>query len=112
MPTPTKRSLAKYKQKLGEREGWGERSVEKLLEAIDRRRTIAFARFIYALGIPQVGQATAGWIARHYLTLEKWRGQMRAAVKERAKHAEEQKKSEAIGEAHLLLAGKPLHVHD
>jgi DNA ligase (NAD+) len=95
--------LAKHRQKLAEREGWGERSVEKLLEAVDRRRTIAFARFIYALGIPQVGQATAGWIARHYQTLEKWRAQMRIAVKERAEHAEEQKKPEAVGEAYADL---------
>ena len=95
--------LTRHRQKLADREGWGERSVEKLLEAIDRRRNIAFARFIYALGIPQVGQATAGWIARHYLTLDKWRSQMRIAVKERAKHAEERKKAEAVGEAYADL---------
>jgi len=92
--------LARHRQKLAEREGWGERSVDKLLEAIDRRRTIGFARFIYALGIPQVGQTTAGWIARHYRTLDKWRDQMRAAVKERAKHRDEVKKPEDIGEAY------------
>ena len=95
--------LTRHRQKLADREGWGERSVEKLLEAIDRRRNIAFARFIYALGIPQVGQATAGWIARHYSTLDKWRSQMRVAVKERAKHAEERKKAEAVGEAYADL---------
>ena len=87
--------------KLAEREGWGERSVEKLLDAIERRRNIAFARFIYALGIP-LRQATAGWIARHYRTLETWRGR-RAAVKERAKHTDEQKKPEAVGEAYADL---------
>ncbi len=95
--------LARHRRKLEEREGWGERSVDKLLEAIDRRRTIPFARFIYALGIPQVGQTTAGWIARHYQTLDKWRGQMRVAVKERARHPEEPKKPEAVGEAYADL---------
>jgi DNA ligase (NAD+) len=95
--------LARHRQKLAEREGWGERSVDKLLEAIDRRRNIGFARFIYALGIPQVGQATAGWIARHYQTLERWRTQMRAAVKERARHPDETKKPEAVGEAYADL---------
>ncbi len=95
--------LARHRQKLAEREGWGERSVDKLLEAIDRRRTIGFARFIYALGIPQVGQATAGWIARHYQTLDKWRSQMKAAVKERAHHPEAPKKPEDVGEAYADL---------
>ncbi|HEX9466019.1 MAG TPA: NAD-dependent DNA ligase LigA [Alphaproteobacteria bacterium] len=95
--------LTKHRQKLAEREGWGERSVDKLLEAIDRRRAIAFARFIYALGIPQVGQATAGWIARHYLTLENWRKQMRTAVKERDKSPDERKKPDAVGEAYADL---------
>jgi DNA ligase (NAD+) len=94
--------LARHRRALEEREGWGERSVDKLLEAVDRRRTIPFARFIYALGIPQVGQATAGWIARHYQTLEKWRDQMRDAVKERAK-SDEQKKPELVGEAYADL---------
>src|SRR5690606_9127803 len=88
--------LHRHKAALAEREGWGERSVEKLLEGIERRRDIAFARFIYALGIPQVGQATAGWIARYYRTLEAWRSQMRAAVAERAEHPDERKKPEGV----------------
>jgi len=95
--------LHRHKAKLAEREGWGERSVEKLLAAIEVRRNISFARFIYALGIPQVGQATAGWIARHYRDLDHWRAQMKAAVKERAKHTDEQKKPEDVGEAYADL---------
>src|SRR5712691_10582900 len=42
-----------------QREGWGEVSARKLIAAIDERRHIALDRFINALGIPQVGQATA-----------------------------------------------------
>jgi DNA ligase (NAD+) len=95
--------LHKHKAKLAEREGWGERSVEKLLEAIERRRAISLARFIYALGIPQVGQATGGWIARHYRTMATWRKQMRQAAKERHQNPDEQKKSEAVGEAYADL---------
>ena len=95
--------LDREKAKLSEREGWGERSVEKLLEAIEQRRNIAFARFIYALGIPQVGQTTAAWIARHYQSLKDWRTQMKAAVKERAAHPDEQKKPDLIGEAYADL---------
>ncbi len=88
---------------LAEWEGWGARSVEKLLAAIEARKTIALERFIYALGIPQVGQATARWIARHYQTLDRWRAAMVEAAKERAAHADEHKKPELIGEAYAEL---------
>src|SRR5262249_51535572 len=47
------------RKKLEEREGWADKSIDNLFAAIDRRRTIALDRFIYALGIRQVGQATA-----------------------------------------------------
>ena len=52
-----------------EREGWGEQSVANLLRAIETRRTIPLDRFIYALGIRQVGEATAKLLARNYGTL-------------------------------------------
>ncbi len=51
-------------------EGWGETSVRKLFDAIDRRRSVPLERFIYALGIRQVGAATAKLLARHYGTLD------------------------------------------
>jgi DNA ligase (NAD+) len=61
------------------REGWGEVSARKLIAAIDERRRIALDRFINALGIPQVGQATARLLARHYRSLAAWRQEMEAA---------------------------------
>ena len=60
-------------------EGWKETSVRKLLDAIDRRRAIPLDRFIYALGIRQVGQATAKLLARHYGSFAVWRDAMLAA---------------------------------
>ena len=65
--------LAEKRELLREREGWGEQSADKLLAAIDERRQIGLDRFIYALGIRQVGQATARLFARTYGTLEAWR---------------------------------------
>jgi len=62
-----------------QREGWGELSARNLMAAIDARRRIAFDRFINALGIPQVGQATARLLARHYRSLANWRREMEAA---------------------------------
>jgi len=61
------------------REGWGELSARNLMSAIDERRRIAFDRFVNALGIPQVGQATARLLARHYRSLANWRREMEAA---------------------------------
>ncbi|MGE5503469.1 MAG: NAD-dependent DNA ligase LigA [Actinomycetota bacterium] len=67
-------------QKLENYEGWGRRSVEKLFAAIEARRTIAFERFIYALGIPQVGEATAKRLARHYGSFPAWYAAMKEAA--------------------------------
>jgi len=61
------------------REGWGELSASNLIRAIDARRRITLDRFINALGIPQVGQATARLLARHYRSLDHWRREMEAA---------------------------------
>ncbi|MDE0779211.1 MAG: NAD-dependent DNA ligase LigA [Alphaproteobacteria bacterium] len=53
-----------------DREGWGEQSVDNLLDAINERRTIELDRFVYALGIRQIGQATARLLARTYGNIE------------------------------------------
>ncbi|MEO1224293.1 MAG: NAD-dependent DNA ligase LigA [Pseudomonadota bacterium] len=55
---------------LSGRKGWGETSVANLFAAIEARRTIGLDRFIYALGIRQVGEATARLLARTYGTLD------------------------------------------
>jgi len=47
-------------------DGWGRTSVNNLFDAIRARRKIGFDRFLYALGIRQIGEATARLIARHY----------------------------------------------
>jgi len=62
------------------REGWGEKSAQNLAAAVEDRRTIALERFIYALGIRQVGQATARLLARNYGSFDAWRAAMTAAV--------------------------------
>jgi DNA ligase (NAD+) len=65
-------SLAAGDQKAGDAlaklPGWGESSVANLFAAIDARRSIAFDRFIYALGIRHVGETTAKVLARAYET--------------------------------------------
>ena len=61
------------------RQGWGAKSLENLIAAIRQRATIGLDRFIYALGIRQVGQATARLLAKHYGSLAEWRRSMAAA---------------------------------
>ncbi|MDB2683087.1 NAD-dependent DNA ligase LigA [Alphaproteobacteria bacterium] len=56
---------------LQDREGWGDLSVQNLFDSIEERRTISLNRFIYALGIRQVGEATAKRLASHYGDLNK-----------------------------------------
>jgi DNA ligase (NAD+) len=60
-------------------EGWGERKISKLLEAIEARRIVALERFIFALGIRRIGEQNAKLLARHYHSLEAWRAGMIAA---------------------------------
>ena len=60
-------------------EGWGERKISKLLEAIEARRSVALERFVFALGIRRIGEQNAKLLARHYHSLEAWRAAMIAA---------------------------------
>ncbi len=64
---------------LQERHGWKEKSVANLFAAIDARRTIPLDRFIYALGIRQIGEATAKKLAANYATLKNLRAALKAA---------------------------------
>jgi DNA ligase (NAD+) len=65
--------------KLKNRHGWGDKSAAKLFDNIDARRNVPLDRFIFALGIPQVGQTTARLLARCYRTFEHLRESMAAA---------------------------------
>lgn len=71
--------LNNHAEKLKTREGWGELSVQNLLTAIESRRTIGLDRFIYALGIRQVGQATARRLALNYGSLDSLIGEVKKA---------------------------------
>jgi DNA ligase (NAD+) len=65
---------------IAQREGWGEVSARNLSRAIEARRTIALARFIFALGIRRIGESNARLLARHYGSFQNWRRQMLAAT--------------------------------
>jgi DNA ligase (NAD+) len=51
-------------------ERMGEKSARNLVEALERSRRTTLARFLYALGIREVGEATAQSLARQFGSLE------------------------------------------
>ena len=53
-------------QQLKNFEGWGEKSAQKLFDAIKAKERIPLNRVIYALGIRHVGESSAMTLARHY----------------------------------------------
>ena len=55
---------------LEELERMGAKSAENLLAALDASKRTTFARFIFALGIREVGETTAAALAAHFGTLE------------------------------------------
>jgi len=52
--------------KLRDREGFGERSVRNLFQAIEERRRIPLNRMIFSLGIRHVGESASRLLATHY----------------------------------------------
>ena len=62
--------LYEHREGLEQREGFGEKSISELLAAVERSKKTTLARFIYALGIPEVGEVTAKVVAESLHTLE------------------------------------------
>ncbi|MFI4989043.1 MAG: NAD-dependent DNA ligase LigA, partial [Alphaproteobacteria bacterium] len=91
--------LAARREEIAAREGWGPQSADNLMRAIDERRRIALERFIYALGIRQVGEATARLLAKTYRTLAAWRHAMTEAQDRAGEAYQELTAIEGIGPA-------------
>ncbi|MGH6801515.1 MAG: NAD-dependent DNA ligase LigA, partial [Methylocella sp.] len=71
---------ARSLQKLKDREGFGETSVQNLFRAIEERRALPLNRFIFALGIRHVGETNARRLARYFGSFEALRETARAAT--------------------------------
>jgi len=71
---------ARSLKRLENREGWGETSTKNLFSAIQARRSISLNRFIFALGIPHIGETSARLLARHFGTFEHLRETAKAAA--------------------------------
>ena len=49
---------------------FGEKSVDNILSSIEKSKSTTFSRFIYALGIREVGEATAAILANEFQTID------------------------------------------
>lgn len=58
--------LSDYKGKMYNLEGFGKKSVDNLLESIDKSRETTLDRFIYSLSIPLIGKSASKDIAKHF----------------------------------------------
>ncbi|MEK7360945.1 MAG: helix-hairpin-helix domain-containing protein, partial [Pseudomonadota bacterium] len=56
---------------LAELERMAEKSAQNLLQAIEHSKNTTLARFVFALGIRNVGEATAKELARHFGSLDR-----------------------------------------
>ena len=57
-------------EQLSALERMGEKSAANLVESLEKAKQTKFARFLYSLGIREVGEATARSLASHFLTLD------------------------------------------
>jgi len=73
--------ISSWKGWRGDKKKGGQfKRATNLFNAINRARIISLDRFIYALGIRQVGEATARLLARHYGSFNNWRTSMSRAI--------------------------------
>jgi len=62
--------LKNKKQELVDLERMGEKSAQNLIDQIEQSKNATLARLLHALGIPQVGEATALALAQHFGSLD------------------------------------------
>ena len=63
-------SLKKHKEELKELEGFGEKSINNLLDEIEESKSNSLERLLFALGIRHVGKKTAKILAKEYKNID------------------------------------------
>ena len=59
-------SLDKYKSQIVKLEGWGLKSYNKLVNAIEKSKKVKMQNFLYGLGIPNIGKGSSKIIAKYF----------------------------------------------
>ncbi|MEA4910523.1 DNA ligase [bioreactor metagenome] len=64
-------------------EGFGEKSAENLINAIEKSKNIPLHKFIFSLGIRQIGETTAKDLVKKFKTFENLQNKVLELIKER-----------------------------
>lgn len=106
-------------EELAALERMAEKSAQNVIEAIDASRETTLGRFLYALGIREVGETLAKELAAHYGSLEalqaeatEYAGKIAALESERAepKEIEKQLKQEKLQQVSNIGPGVARHI--
>lgn len=58
--------LRRYEDEIIKLEGFGQKSYDNIINAIDTAKRCKFANFLFALGIPQIGKGSAKILAKYF----------------------------------------------
>ncbi len=72
LPAATWESMEIAETKTGSRVKLGVPRTRRIQEALERSKSMPLRRLLFGLGIPQVGEATAATLARHFETLDRF----------------------------------------
>ena len=71
-------TLKRYKDEWEEKDGFGEKSVENILSAIDGTKDVSFDKFISALGIPLIGPKVANDLMKNVSSYQDFRDKVKS----------------------------------
>ncbi len=63
-------TLYKHKEEIKEKDGYGEKSISKILDNIENSKNNSVERLIFGLGVPGIGKKKALVLAQHYNNLD------------------------------------------
>lgn len=90
-------------------EGWQDKSVDKLLEAVDNKREPDAARLLFGLGIRHVGAVTARDLLRNFETLAALRNAVMKAQSEESDAALDLRSIDGVGPVVVEALGDFFH---
>lgn len=63
-------NLKQYREEIIEIDGWSYKSIDNLIEAIEKSKSNSMEKFLFALGIKEVGQKMSKTLSRIYKSIE------------------------------------------
>ncbi len=65
--------VAKYRDEIINIDGWKDKSVDNLIDAIEKAKSNSLEKLLFGLGIKEIGAKTAKILAKRYLNLDKFK---------------------------------------